>query len=98
MRNKKPVTRVKAAKAGKVPAKATVASRLVGLATHAAMGAALGLAFAFIATRSPMFGVMPVLAKMTAPDVRVFDFALTCMLGFSLVTTLTGIASAMEDE
>lgn len=98
MRARKPVTRVKAAKAGKLQAKATGLSRLVGIASQAAMGAALGLVFAFIATRSPMFGVTPVLAGMTAPDVGMVDFAITCMIGFGLVATLTGIASTIGDE
>jgi hypothetical protein len=98
MRAKKPVSRVKAAKAGKLPVKVTVLSRLVGLASHAAMGAAIGLAFAFIATLSPTFGVMPVLAEMTAPDFRVFDFAITCACGFGIVTTVTGLALSLEDD
>jgi len=94
----KPPTRPTPAKAKKVTAKTQGISRLAGLAGHAMMGAALGLAFAFVATRSPLFGVTPVLAKLKAPGLGLADFAATCALAFGVVTTITGLAIGIGED
>jgi hypothetical protein len=91
MRTKKPTT-----KARKLPEKGL--ARLVGLASHAAMGAAMGLAFAFIATRSDMFGVTPLISTMASPDGRLFDLEITCAIGFGLAAMMTGMASSLGDD
>lgn len=97
MSAKKPRIRL-IAKAAKLTPRARALTKAAGLASHAAMGAALGLVFAFIATRSPMFGVTPILAKMTSPETRVFDFALTSAVAFAVVATMTGIAAQLGDD
>ncbi|MFZ5737963.1 hypothetical protein BJ123_113120 [Rhodopseudomonas thermotolerans] len=71
-------------------------SRLAATASHAMMGAAIGLGFAFVATRSPHFGVTPALLGL--PAFRLFDFALTSAVGFAIVATLTGLAMGDAEE
>ncbi|KIZ39294.1 MULTISPECIES: hypothetical protein [Rhodopseudomonas] len=98
MRVKKPLTKIAPAKTRKPPAKATALTGLARIASQTAMGAAFGLLFAFLATRSPLFGVTPVLDTMQARGFHLADFALTCALAFAIVTTLTGLALGIGED
>jgi hypothetical protein len=94
----KPPTRPAPTKSTKSKLRVQTLARLAGHAGHTMMGAALGLAFAFVATRSPVFGVTPLLAKMSAPGFRLADFAVTCALAFGIVTTITGLAIGIGED
>lgn len=96
MRSTKPPTRDTSARTRRLSAKTRTLTRLTGCAASAMMGAAIGLAFATIATLSPLFGVTPTLATMTAPEFRLVDFAITSTIAFAIVAALTGLALDRE--
>ncbi len=73
-------------------------TRTLALAGHAAMGVALGLAFAFITTRSDAYGIRPALMNLDPSGFRLADFTITCALAFGVVTTLTGVALTLGEE
>ncbi|QDL96022.1 MULTISPECIES: hypothetical protein [Rhodopseudomonas] len=96
MRGKKSATRAVQATIKRLTAQTRTVSRLAAIASHAMMGAAIGLGFAFVAMWSPNFGVTP--ALLSLPEHRVFDFALTSAFGFAIVAALTGLALGEADE
>lgn len=74
-------------------------SRLVGCASHTAMGVAMGLVFAFITARSDVFGVRPLIEQAHAPGARLTDFFITYAMAFGVIATFTGmILSGPDDE
>ncbi|UYO54850.1 hypothetical protein [Rhodopseudomonas palustris] len=96
MRGKKPSVRAPQARIKKPSPRTRTLSQLTAIASHAMMGAAIGLGFAFVATRSPNFGVTPELLSL--PPFRLFDFALTSATGFAIVAALTGLALSEAEE
>ncbi|ABE38430.1 hypothetical protein RPD_1192 [Rhodopseudomonas palustris BisB5] len=91
MRAKKPSTRPR-----KLLPKAI--TRMIALASHATIGVAVGLGFAFIATRSEVFGIRRALATLDPSGFRAFDFAVTSALAFGIVATITGIALTFGED
>lgn len=84
-------------RARKISAKTV--DRLVGCASHTAMGIAMGLVFAFITARSDLFGVRPLIEQAPVPSARLADFFITYALAFGVVATFTGfILTGAEDE
>jgi len=64
-------------------------SILLEVATHMAMGVALGLAFAFILTHIAALGVDALIAL--SPENTMQVFVMTCVTTFGIGTTFTGI-------
>ena len=72
-------------------------SIVLAVANHAAMGVALGLAFALILTSTPFFGVLPLINVSDDPAATMATFVGTAALMFGVGAALTGFILAMED-
>ena len=66
-------------------------SMLLELASHGAMGVALGLTFALILIRAPGFGVSALIAANSHPHDILLIFVGTCALMFGMGAALTGL-------
>jgi hypothetical protein len=73
-------------------------SLLLELATHAAMGVALGLAFSLILIITPVFGVRTLIAMGSNPNDTMLTFVGTCALMFGVGATLTAIAFRVTEQ
>jgi hypothetical protein len=74
-------------------------SLLLRLGGHAAMGFAMGLAFALALTLIDAFGVTALVASSADPSTATVILVGTCALTFSVGATLTGfILLMMEDS
>ncbi|WP_024507977.1 hypothetical protein [Bradyrhizobium sp. ARR65] len=73
-------------------------SVLLQLATHAAMGVALGLAFSLILIITPVFGVRALIAMGSNPNDTTLTFVGTCALMFGVGATLTAIAFRVAEQ
>jgi hypothetical protein len=73
-------------------------SGMLELASHAAMGIALGLAFAFVLTRIPSLGVMTLIDHSVAPDSAMLMFVGTFAMTFGVGATLTGLVFMMTED
>jgi DUF971 family protein len=71
---------------------ALIKSTLLEVASHAAMGVAVGLAFAFILTHIAAFGIAALINLSRAPDALMQMFVSTCAISFGIGGTLTGLA------
>jgi hypothetical protein len=85
-----------------VPAKRRSAlikpSVLLELASHAVMGAAVGLGFAFLETHLTALGVATLISYSRAPDAVRLIFVGTCAAGFGIGATLTGAALTLTEN
>ena len=71
---------------------------LLKLASHSAMGIALGLAFAFVLTRVPAFGVMTLIDHSVAPRGAMLAFVGSFAMMLGIGATLTGLLFMVMDE
>jgi hypothetical protein len=82
----------------KKPSALTRPSLLLEVASHTAMGIALGLAFAFLATHVTGFGIAALISYSPAPDAVMLMFVGTCTIGFGIGATLTGLAITLTEK
>jgi hypothetical protein len=73
-------------------------SGLLGLASHTAMGIALGLAFAFVLSFADAFGIMGLIAHSADPRTTMIVFVGSFTLAFGIGATLTGFVFMMMEE
>ena len=73
-------------------------SLLLEVASHTAMGIAVGLGFAFLATHVSGFGVATLISYSRAPDAVMLMFVGTCTIGFGIGATLTGLAITLTER
>jgi hypothetical protein len=70
---------------------------VLAVASHAAMGVALGLVFAMIIIRTPFFGVLALINLSTDPGSTMEVFVGTAVAMFGIGAALTGVILMMED-
>ena len=86
MRTKKPLTLL-------------TPSILLEVASHAAMGIALGLGFAFVLTHAAPLGVSALIDLSPDPENTMHVLIMTCVTTFGIGTTSTGIVlMTMKDK
>ena len=73
-------------------------SLLLEVAGHAAMGVAVGLAFAFLATHITALGIATLINYSQARDAIMLMFLGTCTIGFGIGATLTGLAITLTEK
>ena len=73
-------------------------SVLLELASHGAMGVALGLTFALILILTPGFGVSPLIAASSDPHDILLTFVGTCALMFGIGAALTAIVFKVTED
>jgi len=73
-------------------------SLLLEVANHAAMGVAVGLAFAFIVTHVTALGIAALINYSPAPDAAMLMFVGTCTITFGIGATLTGLAITLTEN
>jgi hypothetical protein len=71
---------------------------MLEMASHMAMGVALGLGFALALTLSDAFGVATLIAHSHEPRVTLTIFVGTFTLAFAVGATLTGFVFTMMQE
>jgi hypothetical protein len=76
---------------------ALIKSALLEVASHTAMGVAVGLAFAFILTHVTAFGIATAINLSSARDDAMLMFVATCAITFGIGATLTGLALTFLD-
>ncbi len=74
------------------------AGKVFAVATHAAMGVALGLVFALILTWTPFFGVLALIRLSDDPQVTLATFVGTVVVMFGIGAALTGFILMMEES
>ena len=72
-------------------------SVVLAVASHAAMGTALGLVFALILVSTPFFGVLPLIRLSDNPEATMAMLVGTAALMFGVGAALTGFILMMED-
>ena len=72
-------------------------SFLVELASDAAMGVAVGLAFAFLVTHIDSLGIASLMRHSTNPSATLSLFVMTCAATFGIGATLTGLVITLID-
>ena len=73
-------------------------SVLLGLASHTAMGIAMGLAFAFVLTLIDRLGVMALIDHSADPKTTMIVFVGSFTLAFGVGATLTGLVFMMMED
>src|ERR1700680_1187693 len=73
-------------------------SLLLEATSHTAMGIALGLAFAFLATHITALGIATLINYSPTPDVVMIMFVGTCAITFGIGATLTGLAITLTED
>jgi hypothetical protein len=73
-------------------------SLLLEATSHTAMGIAVGLAFAFLATHIPALGIATLIDYSPTPDVVMTMFVGTCAITFGIGATLTGLAITLIED
>jgi hypothetical protein len=73
-------------------------SVLLELASHAAMGVALGLTFSLILITTPAFGVRALIALGSNPHDALLTFVGTCALMFGMGAALTGLVFKVTED
>jgi hypothetical protein len=73
-------------------------SVLLGLASHTAMGIAMGLAFAFVLTVIDPIGVMTLINHSADPRTTMLVFVGSFALAFGVGATLTGLVFMLMEE
>ncbi len=71
---------------------------LLEVTSHAAMGVAVGLAFAFLATHITALGIATLINYSPTPDVVMTMFVGTCAITFGIGATLTGLAITLTED
>jgi hypothetical protein len=66
--------------------------------SHTAMGIAVGLAFAFLATHITALGVATLINYSPTPDVVMLRFVGTSAITFGIGATLTGLAITLTED
>jgi hypothetical protein len=73
-------------------------SVLLEAASHSAMGIAVGLAFALIATHITALGIATLINCSPTPDIVMIKFVGTCAITFGIGATLTGLAIMLTED
>ena len=73
-------------------------SLLLEATSHAAMGVAVGLAFAFLATHITALGIADLINYSPTPDLLMTMFVGTCAITFGIGATLTGLAITLTED
>src|ERR1700680_976185 len=73
-------------------------SLLLEATSHTAMGIAVGLAFAFLATHITALGIATLINYSPTPDVVMIMFVGTCAISFGIGATLTGLAITLTED
>ena len=73
-------------------------SLLLKATSHTAMGIAVGLAFAFLATHITALGIATLINYSPAPDAVMLMFVGTCAITFGIGATLTGLAITLTED
>jgi hypothetical protein len=73
-------------------------SLLLEAISHTAMGVAVGLAFAFLATHITALGIATLINYSPTPDVVMIMFVATCAITFGIGATLTGLAITLTED
>src|SRR6266851_3885575 len=73
-------------------------SLLLEATSHTAMGIAVGLAFAFLATHITALGIATLINYSPTPDVVMIMFVGTCAITFGIGATLTGLAITLTED
>ena len=77
---------------------ALIKSTLLEVASHMAMGVAVGLAFAFLLTHITAFGIAASINLSPAPYAVMLMFGATCAITFGIGATLTGLANHADSK
>jgi hypothetical protein len=73
-------------------------SLLLEATSHTAMGVAVGLAFAFLATHIAALGIATLINYSPTPDAVMTMFVGTCAISFGIGATLTGLAVTLTED
>jgi hypothetical protein len=73
-------------------------SLLLEATSHTAMGIAVGLAFAFLATHITALGIATLINYSPTPDAVMTMFVGTCAITFGIGATLTGLAITLTED
>jgi hypothetical protein len=73
-------------------------SLLLEVASHTAMGVAVGLAFAFLVTHITALGIATLIDHSPAPDAAMTMLVGTCAITFGIGATLTGLAVTLTED
>jgi hypothetical protein len=73
-------------------------SLLLEATSHTAMGIAVGLAFAFLATHITALGITTLINYSPTPDVVMTMFVGTCAITFGIGATLMGLAITLTED
>jgi hypothetical protein len=73
-------------------------SLLLEASSHTAMGIAVGLAFAFLATHVTALGIATLINYSLTPDAVMTMFVGTCAITFGIGATLTGLAITLTED
>lgn len=73
-------------------------SLLLEVASHAVMGVAVGLAFAFLVTHITALGIAALINSSPTPAAVMLKFVGTCAATFGLGATLTGLAITLTED
>jgi hypothetical protein len=73
-------------------------SVLLGLASHTAIGIAMGLSFAFVLTLIDTIGVMALINHSADPKTTIVVFVGSVTLAFGIGAKLTGLVFMMMEE
>jgi hypothetical protein len=73
-------------------------SLLLEATSHTAMGIAVGLAFAFLATHITALGIAILINYSPTPDAVMLMFVWTCAISFGVGATLTGLAITLTED
>jgi hypothetical protein len=73
-------------------------SLLLEVASHTAMGVAVGLAFAFLVTHVTALGIATLINYSPAPHAAMLIFVATCTITFGIGATLTGLAITLTEN
>jgi hypothetical protein len=73
-------------------------SLLLELASHAAMGVAVGLAFAYLVIHITALGIATLISYSLSPVATLPMFVVTCATTFGIGATLTGLVISLTEE
>jgi hypothetical protein len=73
-------------------------SLLLEAASHTAMGIAVGLVFAFLATHITALGIETLINNSPTPDVVMIMFVGTCAITFGIGAILTRLAITLTED
>jgi hypothetical protein len=73
-------------------------SVLLEVASHTAMGVAVGLAFAFLASHITALGIATLIKYSLAPDAAMLMLVGTCAIIFGIGAALTGLAITLTED